>query len=174
MGGIVFNFVIAVSLAFAAPNKHILAEKMKKHRTKPKLLDFVYPILYAVGAGGAITTTYVLFGNTCVLLSLAVLLITYGITNVSRKPIFTRTPLSMGKLVISALTVAALYACIVYIPPVANLFGYTQPSAFAYGITAAITLGYYALTQLAKLIHVTIIKNKNKPKFKLAKDEEVN
>jgi len=30
------------------------------------------------------------------------------------------------------------------------------------------------LTQLAKLIHVTIIKNKNKPKFKLAKDEEVN
>ena len=174
VGGIIFNFIIAVSLAFAAPNKHILAEKMKKYRTAPKLLDFVYPVLYGVGAGGAITATYVLFGHTCALLSLAVLLITYGITNVSRKPIFIRTPLSMGKLVISALTVAAIFACIVYIPPVAKLFGYTQPSVFAYGITAAISLGYYTLTQLAKLIHVTIIKNKNKPKFKLAKDEEVN
>jgi magnesium-transporting ATPase (P-type) len=172
--GIIFNFIIAVSLAFAAPNKNILAEKMKKYRTKPLLKDFVQPILYALGAGGAITAVYVLFGNTCALLSSALLLITYGLTNVSKKPLFARTPLGVGKLVVSALIVGAIYACAVYVPPIANLFGYTQPSLFGYGITAAITLGYYAFTQVVKLIYGLIIKNKNKPKFKLAKDEEVN
>ncbi len=173
-GGIVFNFIIAISLAFAPTDKNILSEKMKKYKTKPVLKDFTYPVLYALGAGAIIPAVYTLCGNTCAFMSLAMLLITYAITNISRKPIFARTPLGIGKLIIAALVIAGMFACLVYVPFLADMFGYTPPSAVHYGITAAITLGYYALSQIAKLIYGIITKNKNKPKFKLAKDEEVN
>ena len=63
---------------------------------------------------------------------------------------------------------------LVYVPFLANVFGYVPPTGMAYGIAAAITIGYYALTQVVKIIYGIIIKNKDKPKFKLEKDQEEN
>ena len=172
--GVIFNFIIAISLTFAPTNKNILAEKLKKYKTKPSVKDFIYPILYSVGAGAAITAVSFVCGTTCGFMAFALLLILYAATNISRKALFAPTPLGIGKLIIAAVIIIALVALLVYVPFLANVFGYVPPTGMAYGIAAAITIGYYALAQVVKIIYGIIIKNKDKPKFKLEKDQEEN
>lgn len=171
-GGVIFNFIIALSLTFAPTSKNILGEKIKKYKTKPSVKDFVYPILYSVFGGGALTAVYILCGNTCAFMAMAVLLILYAITNISRKPLFLRTPLGISRVIIATAVIIGLVCGLVYIPFMAEVFGYTPPTGIAYGITAAITLGYYGTVQIAKLIYGIIIKNKDKPKFKLENQQE--
>lgn len=171
-GGVIFNFIIALSLTFAPTSKNILGEKIKKYKTKPSVKDFVYPILYSVFGGGAVTAVYILCGNTCAFMAMTVLLILYAITNISRKPLFLRTPLGISRVIIAAAVIIGLVCGLVYIPFMAEVFGYTPPTGIAYGITAAITLGYYGTVQIAKLIYGIIIKNKDKPKFKLENQQE--
>lgn len=171
-GGVIFNFIIALSLTFAPTNKNILGEKIKKYKTKPSVKDFIYPILYSVFGGAAVTVVAYLCGNTCAFTAMSVLLILYAITNISRKPLFMPTPLGISKLIIAAVLIIALLCGLIYIPFMADTFGYTPPTGIAYGITAAITLGYYGLVQATKLIYGIIIKNKDKPKFKLENQQE--
>ena len=171
-GGILFNFIIAISLTFATTNKHILSETLRKYKTAPSFKDFIYPFLYSIGAGAAVSAVSILCGNTAGFLSFTLLLILYALTNISRKPLFSRTPLGLSKLLISSAVVLGLFAALVYIPYLASVFGYSPPSLACYGITAAITLGYYALAQIAKLIYCVVVKNKNKPKFKLENEQE--
>lgn len=166
-GGVIFNFLIALSLTFAGTDRHILSEKLKKYKTKPALSDFVYPVLYSLGAAAVIIAVSVFAGNTSALLAFTLLLILYAYTNISRKTIFSHTPLGAGKLTAVTAVIAAACGVLIYVPQCAVLFGYAPPDTTQYAIMFGSVAGYYALVQVAKLIRSCVLKKRSSPRFVL-------
>ncbi len=171
-GGIIFNFLYALGIAFAPTGKNILSEKIKRYKNKPKLKEFIYPLLYGVGGGAAVTAVSLICGTTCGLLSFMLVMFLYTLTSISIKPLFCSSPLKVSVSLLCFAASAVMFGALVYIPFIAGIFGYIPPTPTMYGVTLGITLGYYAAVQGVKIIYGIIIKNKSKPKFKLESEQE--
>lgn len=151
-GGIIFNLFFATSLAFLPTNRKLLLEKLPKYEARPKIIDFLNPLFYAIGASVCVPIIYSLTKSyAATLIGFTVLLFLYAITNSSRTSIFKKKIFGNLPLLFSAAGSALFMALLFLFPPAQSLFSYKEITLLQSGISIMVAGGYFLLLQFAKL-----------------------
>jgi len=163
-GGVLFNLLFAVSLAFLPTNRKLLLDELPNYKNKPTILDFYPALVYSLGASICLP---VIFGLTdsfsCVLAGFTILLTLYALTNISRTSIFQKKAVGSLLLFSAFLISAAVMAALFVLEPARSMFGYEMIAPAKFGITAAVAGGYFILLHLVKL-RIAIAKKEKKEK----------
>ncbi len=171
-GGLIFNLLFAVSLAFLPTNRKLLLDELPHYKNHPTIMDFVPALIYAFGASICIP---VILGVTksfsAVLAGYTVLLALYALTNISRISIFQKKAVANLPLLCAFIMSAAVMAALFLFEPARSIFGYVWITPAQLGITAAITGGYFILLQLIKL-RIAIAKKEKKEKRSIKSTKE--
>lgn len=175
-GGILFNLLFAVSLAFLPTNRKLLLNELPNYKNHPTIIDFYPALIYSLGASICIPVIYGLTKSfSCVLAGFTILLMLYAVTNISRTSIFQKKAVGNLSLFSAFLIAAAVMAALFVLEPIRNMFGYELITPAKLGITAAITGGYFILLQLIKLrVAIAIKEKKEKRSIKTANESDID
>ena len=152
-GGILFNTMITVSLAFAPANRKLLFEKLSKYGSEPTWSDFYLPLTYSSGTAVICLMSFaVTKSNFAALITLTGSLILYAVTNISKKTALPATMLKNKNLLISAVVIAAVLAALMKIALLRDMFGYTEISALNAALATLLPFVYFLTVQSVKYI----------------------
>ncbi len=150
-GGILFNLAFAFALAFEPRHVKNLRESFGFETVKPKINDFIYPLMFAFCGGitlfivSASTQSY-----TCALVSLTAMLFTHAATVAGHGGAIATKRFGSRLLWLCALGALAVAAVLFFTPFGRSTFGYELPSASQLIITLVFTAGFCVLSQIVR------------------------
>lgn len=151
-GGIIFNLLFTVSLAFLPTNRKLLFEKLPVYKARPALKEFLDPLIYSFGASVCIFAIYGITKSfSATLVGYTALLFFYALTNISRTSIFKKNSVINPSLIFSAILAVGTMAVLFMFEPIRNIFDYTAITPGKLGISLALSGGYFIIMQLVKL-----------------------
>ena len=122
-GGIIFNLFFAASLAFSPTNRKLLMEKLPKYKPKPRVADFLNPLIYSSGASVSLLVIYGITKSfSATLLGFTVLLLLYAQTNIFRTSIFKKKVFGNPLFILTALFSASIMALLFLFEPLRVTF----------------------------------------------------
>ncbi|CDD01531.1 calcium-translocating P-type ATPase PMCA-type [Ruminococcus sp. CAG:382] len=157
--GILINILISVSLAFAPPERNILAEPLPAVRPRDKLIYYALPALYSLIGGGlclfSSQVTLRTAGNapvTASLVTFSALLFFYSLMCGVKHSVFINRAymnyLSFAMLAV----VAAIIAAIIYIPKAAAFMGYAPLNGTQLLVAVGIAFIFFLAAQVVMLL----------------------
>ena len=157
--GILINILISVSLAFAPPERNILAEPLPAVRPRDKLIYYALPALYSLIGGGlclfSSQVTLRTAGNapvTASLVTFSALLFFYSLMCGVKHSVFINRAymnyLSFAMLAV----VAAVIAAIIYIPKAAAFMGYAPLNGTQLLVAVGIAFIFFLAAQVVMLL----------------------
>lgn len=149
--GIIFNLAFAFALAFEPRSVKNIRDVYPFTSAKPRLNDFMYPLMFAVGGGivlffiFAATQSY-----TCILISLSLLLFLYAGSVGNHGGVFAARRFGNRILYLCGLGAAAILAFLICTTAGHRLFGYGVPSMSKLGIALVLSSAYFIGSQIVR------------------------
>ncbi len=152
-GGIVFNLIFAIALAFEPLSVKNMRNVFPFERSTPTLNDFMFPLMYGVGGGivlficSAATQDY-----TCAMLSLTLMLFIYAGSVGDHGGLFASRRFGNRLLLLCGLGVAFIVLLLLTAPFCKAWFGYTIPTTPRLVISLVLSVGYSLAAQILRFI----------------------
>ncbi|HBL83517.1 MAG: hypothetical protein A2Y17_10795 [Clostridiales bacterium GWF2_38_85] len=165
-GGVVINFLILLCLAGAPENSSVLKQKLPKYEPKPKIIDFLTPILYGIGIGGCVISNFYIgksFGGeySSVLIGIILSLFLYAYSDICGESIFTSGGIKNYYLTFTLFLTAGLVGLLFYSPSTAMTFGYKSLNAIQLLLPSIYPIAQFILLHLIRFVVLTIKKRKS-------------
>lgn len=163
-GGMIINLVFAFALAFEPRNFKNLKDSVVLKGIKPNLNDFIYPILFSIGAGivlfvsSASTMSY-----TCTLISFSLLLFLYAGSLGGHGGMFATKRFGNKLLYYCGFGSLLILAFLIFTVIGHNWFGYGVPNPTKFGFSMVLSIAYYIVSQVLRYFMSNRAK---KPRFK--------
>lgn len=150
-GGIIFNLAFAFSLAFEPRHVKNLRDSFVFDSVKPKLTDFIYPLMFSMGGGitlfivSASTQSY-----TCSLAALTLMLFFHAATAAGNGGVIATKRFGNRLLWLCGFGAAAILAILVFTSFGKNILGYGLLGLSKLIITLSFGIGYCVLSQILR------------------------
>lgn len=150
-GGLIFNLLFAFALAYEPRSVKNLRDVFPFSRAKPSLNDFMYPLMYSIGAGivlficAAATQDY-----TCAMVSLTVTLFLYACSVGGHGGVFSTKRFGNRLLYLCGFAALLVIALLVFTPFGYNMFGYSVPNMPKMIVSLSLTVAYFVFAQLIR------------------------
>lgn len=150
-GGMIINLLFAFALAFEPRNIKNLTDSLVLKGSKPRLSDFIYPILFSVGAGivlfvsSASTQSY-----TCTLISFALLLFLYACSLGGHGGMFATKRFGNKLLYICGFGVLLILSFLIFTVVGHNWFSYGVPNPTKFAFSSVLAVAYYIISQVLR------------------------
>ena len=149
-GGLIFNIAFSFALAFEPRNVKNLKSKFTLFKASPTLADFVYPLMYSVGAGIILFVIFAVTGSyTCSLISLTSLLFLHACTATGHGGPF-KTGRFGNKILWLCGLGAALTILFLIFTKLGHKLGYGVPALRGVIIAIALSFGYAIAMQIGR------------------------
>lgn len=153
IGGIVLNLLFAAALAFSPRSVRTIKERFSEDFKNPALTDFIYPLMFSIGAGILLFFCYAATRSYfCALLALTVLLFVFACTAGSHGGVFAIRRLGNRLLWTSGVLAALVLALCTLTSLGKSVFGYTVPGAGAVVFTLIACIAYCVITEVFRYI----------------------
>lgn len=157
--GILINILISVSLAFAPPERNILAEPLPAVRPRDKLIYYALPALYSlIGGGLCLFSSQITLRTadnapaTASLVTFAALLFFYSLMcGVKHSVLVNRAYMNYLSFAMLAV-VAAIIAAVLYIPKAAEFMGYAPLNGTQLLVAVGIAFIFFLAAQVIMLL----------------------
>lgn len=150
-GGIIFNLAFAFALAFEPRHVKNLRDTFVFDSIKPKINDFIYPLMFAMGGGitlfivSASTQSY-----TCSLIALTIMLFIHAATVASHGGIIATRRFGSRLLWLCGFGAAIVLAVLMFTGLGSSVFGYGLPNVTKLIIALSFSAGYCVLSQILR------------------------
>ncbi|MBO4452456.1 MAG: cation-transporting P-type ATPase, partial [Clostridia bacterium] len=176
-GGIIFNLAIAFALAYAPRSIRTLKEPFERIGEKPKLTDFIYPLMYAIGGGLVLFVCFAITGKyTCSLIALTLLQFLFACTAADHGGVIASKRFGNSLLYLVGIGIAAVLAFLMFTKPGHRWFTYGVPQASYITLTLIACLVYSVIVQVLRYFlspHTAKLhKKKKKDELTVPEDEE--
>ena len=153
IGGILLNLLFAAALAFSPRSVRTIKERFSEDFKNPALTDFIYPLMFSIGAGILLFFCYAATRSYfCTLLALTVLLFVFACTAGSHGGVFAIRRLGNRLLWTSGVLAALVLTLCTMTSLGKSVFGYTVPGAGAVVFTLIACIAYCVITEVFRYI----------------------
>lgn len=170
-GGIIFNLAFAFALAFEPRHIKNLRDCFAFNGTKPRLNDFIYPLMFSTGGG---ITLFIVSASTqnytCALAALTIMLFFHAATVAGKGGVIATKRFGNRLLWLCSFAAAAITAILVFTGFGRNIFGYGLPGISKLIITLSFSVGYCVLSQILRYF----VSTKGKKPAEPSAEEEEN